>query len=154
MSEHESWDQFWSEVTAKARTEVIRGVEVRVPTDIPLAVERRMEELSDSSALEDVADLVSRIFGADVLEQWIDAGMGSTEFKTVVAWGMAQGDGQDISFREAYERVRAADEGKAPAAPNRAARRAASKTPSAATGGPSKRTSSASTASTHKVSRA
>lgn len=142
-----SWDAFWDDIRASGRTETIRGVTVQVPTDIPLAVERRMEELQDSSALEDVAELVAGIFGADVLEQWIDAGMGTIEFKTVVAWGMAQGTGQDIDFRDAYERVRAADEGKPPG-PNRAARRAASKKPSAATGGRSKRTSSASTAST------
>lgn len=142
-----AWDQFWDEIRAGGRTETIRGVTVRVPTDIPLAVERRMEELADSSALEDVAELVAGIFGADVLDQWIDAGMGMIEFKTVVAWGMAQGTGQDIGFRDAYERIRAADEGKPPG-PNRAARRAASKKPSAASGGRSKRTSSANTRST------
>lgn len=142
-----AWDAFWDDIRARGHTETIRGVTVRVPTDIPLAVERRMEELADSSALEDVAELVAGIFGADVLSQWIDAGMGMIEFKTLIAWGMAQGTGQDISFREAYERIRAADEGKAPA-PNRAQRRAASKKPSASSGGRSKRTSSASTAST------
>lgn len=148
-----AWDAFWDEIHAGARTETIRGVTVRVPTDIPLAVERRMEELADSTALEDVAELVGMIFGGDVLDRWIEAGMGVVEFKTVVAWGMAQGSGQDIGFREAYERVRAADEGK-PAGPNRAARRAASKRPSAATGGRSRPTSSASTASTRPASRA
>lgn len=143
-----AWDAFWDEIRAGGRTETIRGVTVRVPTDIPLAVERRMEELQDSSAMEDVAELVAKIFGADVLDQWIDAGMGMLEFKTVIAWGMAQGTGQDISFRDAYERIRAADEGKAPAGANRAARRAASKKPSGSSGGRSKPTSSASTRST------
>lgn len=147
-----SWDAFWAEVNAKARTEIIRGVEVRVPTDIPLAVERRMEELSESTAIEDVAELVASIFGVDVLGQWIDAGMGSTEFKTLIAWATAQGNGRDISFREAYEKVRDADEGK-PGGPNRAARRAASKKPSARTGGRSKPTSNANTESGRTTSR-
>lgn len=157
MSEYEAWNAFWDDVSRAGRTEVIRDIEVPVPTDVPLDLEERRSALSDSSAFEDYAELVGMLFGKDVPARWKDAGMGLRELQTAFAWGMAQASGEDITFRQAYETVMAADddEGK-PAAPqgaNRAARRAAAKKPSAATGGPSKRTSSGSTASARTTSR-
>lgn len=152
--QHEAWDDFWADVTGAGRTEVIRGVTVQVPKDIPLAVEKRAEDLAESGAFEDYAELIGMLFGADVLQQWLAAGMGVRELQVVLAWGMAQGSGEDVTFRQAYETVTAADdEGKpqAPAGANRAARRAAQKKPPGGTGGRSKRTSSASTASTRKA---
>jgi hypothetical protein len=155
---HETWDAFWSEVSS-GRTEVIRGIEVRVPTDMPLVMERRIDELRESEAEEDVAELVALLFGEDILEAWIDAGMGSLEFQTVLTWGMAQAGGQDISFSEALDLVRnGGGEGKqvGPKGPNRAARRAtgAPAKRSAAGGGRSKPTSRASTGSARRTSRA
>lgn len=143
-----SWDAFWAEVNAgDAPTEVIRGVTVRVPTDLPLGFQQRVNELRDSTADEDVQELVALVFGAGVLDQWIAADMGSREFQVVLAWGIANGGGKPTSFREAFELVTAAAaEGKAPSAqPNRAARRAATNSRSSATGGQSRPTSSAST---------
>jgi hypothetical protein len=155
---HETWDAFWSEVSS-GRTEVIRGIEVRVPTDMPLVMERRIDELRESEAEEDVAELVALLFGEDILEAWIDAGMGSLEFQTVLTWGMAQAGGQDISFAEALDLVRnGGGEGKqvGPKGPNRAARRAtgAPAKRSAAGGGRSKPTSRASTGTARRTSRA
>lgn len=136
-------------------TETIRGVEVRIPTDVPLAMDQRIKDLRDSESEEDIHELVALLFGDDVLGQWIDNGMGAMEFKTVLAWGMAHAAGTEVSFMEAYEIVRAeeAGEGKAPSGQNRQARRAASKSRSASTGGRSARTSAASTASRQKSSR-
>ncbi|MFI0897755.1 hypothetical protein [Streptomyces sp. NPDC020983] len=152
-----SWDAFWAEVNADAgATEVIRRVTVRVPNDLPLGFQQRVNELRDSTADEDVRELVALVFGEGVLDQWIANDMGSREFKVVLAWGVANGTGQPLSFREAYERVVAAEaEGKAPSAqPNRAARRAATKSPSSSTGATSRRTSSGSTASARRTSGA
>lgn len=150
----ESWDEFWAEVSG-GRTEIIRGVEVRVPSDVPIGFEERVSELSTSSAREDIAELVGALFGDQTFEAWEQADMGLIELMTVLTWGMAQASGQDVTFREAYEMVTEAEAagGKAPA-PNRAARRAAPKQPSAAGGGRSKATSSGSTGSARRTSRA
>ncbi|MFD8027811.1 hypothetical protein ACFV3F_03475 [Streptomyces sp. NPDC059717] len=150
----QSWDDFWAEVSS-ARTEVIRGIEVRVPTDLPLAVEQRVEDLRDSESMEDIGELLEMLFGVS-LDEWRKAGMGLRELQTVLTWGMAQAAGTDMSFAEAYEAVVKGDNGGKPVAPpgaNRATRRAASGAPSASTGGRSKRTSSASTGSARKTSR-
>lgn len=149
---NESWDHFWAEVQG-AGTETIRGVEVPIPTDVPLALEQRLKTLESDSSEDGVREMVGLLFGGDVLDRWVENGMGLMEFKTVIAWGMAHATGTKVTFREAYETVLAAeaDEGKAP---NRAARRAASKPPSGTTGGRSKRTSSASTATARRTSRA
>ncbi|MER5213705.1 hypothetical protein ABT063_24815 [Streptomyces sp. NPDC002838] len=152
---HETWDAFWAEVSG-GRTEVIRGVEVQVPTDMPLAMEKRADELRESEAEEDLAELISMLFGADILDTWLENGMGLVELQTVLTWAMAQASGKDMSFAEALELVRSGGgEGKAlgPARPNRAARRAAPAKRSAAGGGRSKQTSSASTGSARKTSR-
>lgn len=147
--ESQSWDDFWTEVS-KGGTEVIRGIEVQVPTDMPLILARRVEELQDSEREEDVAELVSLLFGTDCMEQWREKGMGLREFQTILTWGITHAGGKQISFAEAYALVENGEgAGKAPAQPNRAARRSQS----AATGGRSKRTSSASTTSARARSR-
>ncbi|SDM46270.1 hypothetical protein SAMN04487981_101601 [Streptomyces sp. cf386] len=155
---HESWDAFWAEVSG-GRTEIIRGVEVTVPTDMPLGFQARLEQLrhlGEESPLEEFEDLVSPLFGEGTFGQWVDAGMGSKEFLTAITWGMAQAKGTDMSFREAYEIVTSDDPGKAAGA-NRATRRAAKTTASssrsAAGGGRSKPTSRASTGSSRKTSQ-
>ena len=151
---HETWDAFWSEVSG-GRTEVIRGVEVAVPTDVPMVLEQRIDELRDSDSKEDLAELLALLFGQDVLEQWMDAGMGMLELQTVLTWGMAQAGGRDLSFGEALEIVRSGEGLGKPKGPNRATRRAtgAPAKRSAAGGGQSKRTTSASTGSARKTSR-
>lgn len=154
----QSWDDFWAEVNAKPQTEVIRGVTVPVPSDLPLGFQQRANELKDSTSDADVQELTAMIFGEGVLDKWIAAGMGAREFRTVVGWGFANGSGQAMTFREAYDLVTAAEaEGKAPgepSAPNRAARRAATKPRSSAGGSSSKPTSRASTGSARTTSRA
>jgi len=149
---HESWDAFWAQALG-GRTEVIRGVEVPVPNDMPLAMEKRIEELSESEAEEDLRELIAMLFGADVLGAWVENGMGVLEFQTVLAWGMAQAGGRDMSFAEALELVRSEGKRPGPQGPNRATRRSASAKASASGGGRSKRTSSASTGSARKTSR-
>lgn len=154
-TETQSWDAFWAEVNHKPTTEVIRDVTVTVPTDLPLSFQQRMTALRDSDRDEDVQELVSMIFGPGVLDKWLATDMGSREFKVVLMWGMSNGSGKAISFREAYDLLNEAEaEGKALGQPNRAARRAATKKPSSATGRTSSRTSAGNTASTRKVSRA
>ena len=152
---HETWDAFWAEASG-GRTEVIRGVEVAVPTDVPMALEKRVDELRDSDAQEDLAELLALLFGRDVLEQWMDAGMGMLELQTVLTWGMAQAGGRDLTFAEALEMVRSGEGLGKPKGPNRATRRAtgAPAKRSAAGGGRSKPTSRASTGTARKTSRA
>ncbi|MDQ0943267.1 hypothetical protein [Streptomyces sp. V1I1] len=151
----DSFDAFWAEQARSGRTTVIRGVTVPVPADLPLALELRAQELSESTAETDIRELLALLFGVDVLDEWRNKGMGLLELKTVLAWASAQGAGRDISFAEALEAVRAEEaEGKAPSGQNRAARRAAPKKRSASTGGRSARTSAGSTGSARKTSRA
>lgn len=147
----QGWDEFWAEVSG-GRTEVIRGVEVTVPTDVPLIVEKRFDDLRDSDAEDDIAELISMLFGVDALDAWRDGGMGLRELQTVLTWGMAHATGREITFREALDIVQRAEEGKAPG-PNRATRRAAPRSRSASTGARSKPTSPASTGSGRKTSR-
>lgn len=146
----ESLDAFWDEVHGGRRTTVIEGVEVVVPTDLPMGFERRFNELSDSSSDDDVGELIGMIFGEAVAEQWLaPPRIGSRKLMTALMWGMAQAMGEDIGFAEAYKRV----QGKGRRPPNRAARRAAQKKPSAGTGTRSRRTSSASTGSGRTTSQ-
>lgn len=148
----QSWDEFWAEVSPH-RTEVIRGLEVKVPTDMPLAVEKRITELRASEAEEDIGELLHLLFDVS-LDEWRDAGMGLRELQTVLTWGIAQASGKDLTFAEAHELVVAGEgEGK-PLAPKGQPNRAARRAPSKSTGGQSKRTSSGSTGSARARSRA
>lgn len=148
----QSWDDFWTEAAPPQRTEVICGVEVLVPTDFPLNLAARLERLEESEDEDDLHELVGLLFGEGALADWVAAGMTTRQFQVAFAWGIAHASGQPLTFAEAYERVTAADEGKAPGnrATRRAAARAAARPRSASTGGRSKRTSSGSTASTSR----
>lgn len=143
----ESWDSYWeaAERLRKAPTTVIRGVTVTVPHDLPLSFDRRAEQLRASGREQDVRELVGILYGPDALDGWIDAGMGQQEFQAVLVYGLAHGRGEAMTVAQAREAV--LTQGKSLLA-NRAARRN-----SARSGGPSKRTSSASTGSGRKRSQ-
>lgn len=147
-----SFDAFWAEVSGGA-TETIRGVVVAVPTDMPIAMEMRITQLQESGSEQDIRELLSLLFGDDVLDEWTEAGMGMRELQTVLTWGIAHASGKPLTFQEAYDALAAAEDAAEGKAPNRAARRAAQSKPSASTGGRSKRTSAVSTASTRARSR-
>lgn len=146
----QSWESFKAETFAQ-RTEVIEGVTVPVPADIPLNFTAAFGALSPDSDVTDFADAVALLYGEGVFDRWVENGMGATGLLTALMWGYMQGGGQDVSFADAYQVVISDDPGKAAAAVagNRAARRQQSKP----TGGRSSRTSAASTASPRARSR-
>lgn len=146
------------EATEKHETRTILGVQVLVPTDLPLRFERLAESLGESSKEEDIKALLTVLFGQDPLDAWVEAGLTGKQFQVLLAWGVANGQGKPTTFAEAVKLVREAEkadaEGKAPAT-NRADRRAKASSGtrgSAAGGRTSSRTSSASTKSTRKKS--
>lgn len=145
--EYQSWDDFWAEVqreqSGKVETEVIAGVVVPVPHDLPLHIVQRGEALALDADDNAIKGLVAEIFGAEIFDAWVAAGMTMVGFQTALAWGIACGSGARISFRRAYEAVRS---GGKSLAPNRTVRRQ-----SVRSGGPSRRTSTASTGSRRKA---
>lgn len=153
-----AWRDFEATNPRKQETKTILGVTVVVPTDLPLNVERRLDELQDSEDTEDVKELLQLLFGQDVLDAWVDAGLTGRQFKVLLAWGIANGQGKPTSFAEAMEIVAKAEAdeaaGKAKTVPNRADRRkASSATRGSGKAGPSSsRTSAASTKSRTKRS--
>ncbi|MFE6079968.1 hypothetical protein [Streptomyces virginiae] len=146
------FDAYWAEIS-NTKTDTVRGVTIRIPTDIPMAVEQRLADLQESSREEDLVELITLLFGvdADAFDTWKNAGMGAMEFQVLVIWGMSHAGGSPMTVAEAHEAVvQATAEGKDPAGPNRAARRASS----ASTGGRSKPRSARTTGSTRTTSRA
>ena len=141
-----SFDDFWAEVERAELAERgalptvdICGVTVTVPHDNPLRVELGARAKADSTAMEDVQQLVGDLFGTDVLDHWITAGMTNRQFRTVLLWGLANGNGKEMSFAQAYEFVKDGELGKAS--------RTTLNSRSDVTGGPSRPTSTASTGS-------
>lgn len=148
---------FWEQHRAEQEqpTTRILGVDVVVPTDLPLEVEDLASQLHDSGRREDFERLLGILFGPDTFEQWKRNGLTSRMLRVLVAWGFANANGRSVSFAEAADLVDKAEALKAErdaagkaTGPNRAARRASSKTrASAGTGRSSSRTSAANTAS-------
>lgn len=150
----QSWDAFWAE-RKPTRTETIRGVQIRVPTGLTLAYREESRRRLNETGAAGFAPLAVELFRApdgtripDLWQRWLDAGMELDELEAVIAWGIAHGVGQPITFAEAADRIdavvaarregREADEGKAQAA----------RTPkSGSTGAPSKPASKPRTAS-------
>jgi hypothetical protein len=154
--ENASWDAFWAEKTG-AGTTTIRGVEVRVPTDITLAAQREMEQRAAGTGVDSWAPVVGLLFRnpdgspcTGLWDAWRAAGMGMSELGVVIMWGMSHARGVPISFAEAYQlKTGQGDEGKAEEPTEEPTR----KTSRAATGGRSKRPSARHTASTPTGSR-
>lgn len=160
--EEDEFLAFWSgyRIQQQTPTKVILGVVVPIPDDIPLAFESTFKELEKSEDIEDIKHLLGLLFGQAVIDAWFKNGLTVKMLQILLAWGMSCAMGKNIEFAEAVTLVekaeadKAADEGKAPAATNRAARRASSKTAVSGAGGAvSSRTSRASTGSSRKTSR-
>jgi hypothetical protein len=156
--ENASWDAFWAEKTG-AGTTVIRGVEVRVPTDITLTAQRETEQRTSGTGVNTYAPVAEQLFRnpdgtacVGLWAAWQAAGMGLTELSVVIFWGMSNAKGVPITFEEAY-RLKTApvdDEGK----DEEPTEDLTKKTSRAATGGRSKPRSSRRTASTPTGSHA
>ncbi|MEU6756976.1 hypothetical protein [Streptomyces sp. NPDC046685] len=146
----QSWEDFKAQEFG-TRTEVIEGVEIVVPSDVPLNFTTQFSTLGPSSEVADFGGAVTLLYGEGVFDRWVENGMGAIGLLTALMWGYMQGNGQDVSFSDAYQVVISDDPGKAATAVagNRAARRQQSKP----TGGRSSRTSAASTASPRVKSR-
>lgn len=160
----EDFAAFWRDAVASEvrETKEIFGVEVVVPTDLPLNFEPMVEAMGASSDEDDIKRLLSVLFGQDVLEAWKARGCTGRQFQVLFMWGYSNGRGDRVDFAAAKkladDAAKADAEGKGPVrtVPNRADRRrkaASSATTASAKGGPSSsRTSAASTASRRKTS--
>jgi hypothetical protein len=105
----------------------VLGVEITIPSDLPLDVERRAGALEDSDDPEAVRELLAMVFGDGVLDAWTDRGLTIRQFQFLLAWAFARGDGRRVTFEEFWpEFEQLEQQGKAPT--NRAERRAKKKT--------------------------
>lgn len=149
---------FWRTQQAAATPETVRilGVDVVVPTDMPLRVETMAAQMQDTQDVAELKALLAELFGADHLDTWIANGLTAQMMKVIVAWGVANATGTPCTFERAVEladQAEAGEAGKARPVPNRAARRASSGTgKSASTGRSSSPTSAASTTSRRRKS--
>lgn len=159
----QSWDAFWAE-RHPTKTTVIRGVEVRVPTGLTLAYRERSRKRLQQQGEDAFAPLAIELLRApdgspipDLWHRWRDAGMEVDELEVVVAWAIAHGVGEPITFAEAADAVEAAlaaQRAEVEAGGEGKARKASTRTRSSGgTGGPSKPVSGRSTASSRRTSR-
>lgn len=149
-------DAFLAWVAEQDPTDVeyttIYGVEVEIPTDVPLLFEAKVEALNGGTADDDaVNELVEILFGSDVYDRWVQAGMTSKHFSIVFTWGLANANGKRTTFAEAAELVKQSREDPGPT--NRAERRAAARPHGSASGRSVRPTSRGSTASRRRSSR-
>ena len=137
------FDAFWSSYRP-AQTIVVLGQEIEVPTDLPVELALGAGQL-DTSDLGGLQRVLGDIYSGETVDAWVDAGIGAMQMAVILAWTLAHIQGEPISFADALERCQS--QGKAPA-PNRATRRAATRSRSSAPiGRPSLPTSAANTAS-------
>lgn len=155
-------DDFLTYWNSRARpTTRILGVEVVVPSPdtVPISFDALLERFKDSDSANraELEELLGELFGEDIFDQWQDRGLTAGMLQVLLAWGMWNGNGKQVTFEEAAELVAEA-EAKAASSPgkavNRSARRASSRARSDGTGRSSKPTSRASTGSAKKTSRA
>ncbi|MCP2261086.1 hypothetical protein LX15_004806 [Streptoalloteichus tenebrarius] len=138
---------FWAEHDDTTReTRRILGVDVTVPHDLPLRFEQRLDQAGAAATEDDLRVLLVDLFGQDVLDRWVDAGITSRQLQVLLAWGIANGSGRRIGFAEAADIVAKAEAAKGKAASRAPAGGSSRTRASAGTGRSSKRTSAASMA--------
>ncbi|MYV48221.1 hypothetical protein [Streptomyces sp. SID2888] len=129
------FDAFFAEqATTRARqTFTLYGREYTLPDSLPIMFTLQVERVQDSSDPEDVRKMLATLFGGNTLDVWAEHGMTNRQFGTVLIYaaGNVRSPGS-VSMARAAElhdnQEQARAEGKEPAAPNRAARRAKPKT--------------------------
>lgn len=150
---------FWRtrQAAAAPETKRILGVEVVVPTDMPLRVETMAGRMKDTQDPAELKALLAELFGADHLGAWIANGLTAGMMKVILAWGITNATGTPTTFERALELAEQAEadeaSGKDRPVPNRADRRVSSGTgKSANTGRSSSPTSAANTTSRRRES--
>lgn len=159
---YESFESFWSDHTQNrvVPTVDILGVDVPVPYDVSLGLQQRVFT-AEGNDMEGMAELLEEMFGEEILEGLFEAGVTGDQMVIILAWGVMNGSGQKVSFREAARTFYSAEEGDAdPPALRKAkqAKQAASNgqkksTSSRRTGSTSSGTSGGTTASRRKTSQ-
>lgn len=141
------WDQFQAQNTRETTT--ILGVEVEVPSDVPLYFDELQRRMSQSQADSESAEaralfeeMLALLFGEGTLDQWQETRLLTGKMlRVLTTWGMRNANGMRTSFDEAgklmLDAEKAEAEGK-PAGPKRAPRRIPAVTASSTTRGSGK----------------
>ncbi len=144
----EDFTAFWTARNRRGATlrNVVPGVHVELPAELPLAFEVEARRLANDRTLDAVHHLFGLLYGPGTLASLIEGGLTGEQLGVLLLWGAANGNGRALTLAEAtaeFERMRAAAAvGKADAPPTD------SGPTSDGTGGASRPTSPASTAST------
>lgn len=100
------FDAFWAQHgPGEVETVRLMGEVVPVPQDVPLWVTLKVDSTDSMSDPAEVRRMVSELYGDNTLDRWADAGMGSKQLSTVLAWSVAKAQGAQITPGEAAERV-------------------------------------------------
>ena len=101
---------FWRVHRAQlaGETRRILGVDVLVPTELPMALTDQAAQLMHSTDLADVERVVGMLFGPDVYARWKANGLTLEMLPVLMTWGMANGAGQPTTFEQAVELTRQA----------------------------------------------
>ncbi|WP_147481188.1 hypothetical protein [Streptomyces shenzhenensis] len=125
------FDAFFAEqdTTRPRQPFTLYGTRYVLPDSLPLMFTLQMERVQNSSDPADVRRMLATLFGGDTLDVWAENGMTDRQFGIVLIYSAAnmRTPGSVTMQRAAElhdEQERARSGGKAPAAPNRAARRA------------------------------
>lgn len=100
------FDAFWAQHgPGEVETVRLMGHVVPVPTDVPLWVTLKVDSTDAMQDHSEVRRMVRELYGPDALQHWADAGMGSKQLSTLLAWSVAKAQGAEITFEDAAQRV-------------------------------------------------
>lgn len=143
----EDFTAFWTSRNRRGATlrNVVPGVNVELPAELPLAFEVEARRLANDRSLDAVHHLFALLYGPGTLAGLIDGGLTGEQLGVLLLWGAANGSGRPLSLAGAtaeFERLKAAEESGKAGAPL-----SGSGLMSDATGGASRPISPASTGS-------
>ena len=104
----EDFDAFWSSQNRQGKRVRIAGQVVTLPPSLPLQFELEARKLARSKSDQDVAKLLTILFGEDPTTKWAEAGMDLEQFQVLLAWAPRVIAGQHVTLAEVAEQVRKA----------------------------------------------
>lgn len=104
-SQYESFESFWDDFAQNrvVPTVDILGVDVPVPHDVSLGLQQRVFT-ANGEDVDGMVELMEQMFGEEILEQLMEAGVTGDQMVIILAWGVMNGSGEKVTFREAAER--------------------------------------------------
>lgn len=101
-TEGHDFDAFWASHNQRETVRIF-GEDVPLPTDVPLWVVMKADSVPVTN-VDEIRTMTDAVWGDGWFDRWLDSNAGAKQLSVVLAYGIAAGQGNRITWQEAFER--------------------------------------------------